>query len=136
MEINVTDPRFYGGDPYTAYAWLRENAPVYWDAASNAWVVSRHEDVVRVSKDAETFSAVPSVLPDRDTPVSMVCMDNPRHQRLRNLVNKGFTPRMVTKLEPRAREIMTGCLDAIADRGSATSSRTCPCLCPCTSSRT
>ena len=46
MEINLTDPRFYGGDPYAAYAWLRENAPVYWDTASDAWVVSRHEDVI------------------------------------------------------------------------------------------
>jgi len=117
MEINVTDPRFYGGDPHPAYAWLREHAPVYWDASSNAWVVSRHADVVHVSKNAEIFSAVPSVLPNRDFPVSMVCMDNPRHQRLRNLVNKGFTPRMVGRLEHRARQIVGGCLDAIAGKG-------------------
>lgn len=118
MEINVTDPRLYGGDPYPVYAWLREHAPVYWDAASQAWVISRHADVVAVSKQSDVFSAEPSILPDRDTPVSIACMDNPRHQRLRKLVNKGFTPRMVASLEPTARAILDECLDAIADKGT------------------
>ncbi len=117
MEINVTSPRFYGGDPYPAYTWLRENAPIYWDAASDAWVVSRYEDVVHVSKDADLFSAEPSILPDRDMPISIACMDNPRHQRLRRLINKGFTPRMVGNLEPKARSILTECLDAIEGKG-------------------
>ncbi|MGH0037959.1 MAG: cytochrome P450 [Myxococcota bacterium] len=117
MKINVTDPRFYGGDPYPAYAWLREHAPVYWDDSSDAWVVSRHADVLQVSKNADVFRAEPSILPDRDTPVSIACMDNPRHQRLRKLVNKGFTPHQVAKLEPKARAIVTECLDSIAERG-------------------
>jgi cytochrome P450 family 142 subfamily A polypeptide 1 len=118
MNVNVTDPRLYGGDPYPVYAWLRENAPLYWDAASEAWVVSRHADVVQVSKSSDVFSAEPSILPDRDTQVSIACMDNPRHQRLRTLVNKGFTPRMVANLESSARAIVTECLDAIADKGA------------------
>ncbi len=118
MDINVTSPAFYGGDPYPAYSWLQQHAPVYWDAASDAWVVSRYRDVVHVSKRSDVFSAEPSILPNRDMQISIACMDNPRHQRLRKLINKGFTPRMVGKLEPKARAILTECLDAIADKGS------------------
>jgi cytochrome P450 len=80
--------------------------------------VSRYHDVVHVSKRSDLFSAEPSILPDRDMQISIACMDNPRHQRLRKLVNKGFTPRMVAKLESKARSILTECLDSVAEKGA------------------
>jgi len=118
MKIDVIDPSFYGGDPYPAYRWLREEAPLYWCERASAWVVSRHADVTAISKDSELWSAEPSVLPDSDGAVSIACMDNPRHQGLRNLVNKGFTPRMVRKLETKVRSILDDLLDAIERKGS------------------
>src|SRR5262249_3454184 len=90
-------------DAHPTYRWLRAHAPVYWDEASNLWVLSRYDDVLYVSKTPELFSAAQGVLPDSDAIVSIVCMDDPRHQRLRKLVNKGFTPRMVGLLEPMVR---------------------------------
>ncbi|MCH2169403.1 cytochrome P450 [Myxococcota bacterium] len=118
MRINISDPQLFVDDPYPSYTWLRENAPLYRDEDTGVWVVSRHEDVVQVSKDSETWSALPSVLADADHPISIICMDNPRHQRLRNLVNRGFTPRMVARLEPRVRELMKTCLERIPQEGS------------------
>src|SRR5262245_6501891 len=118
MQPNLTDATLYAGDPYPTYRWLRREAPVYWDAASRLWVVSRYDDVVQVSKTPEVFSAAQGVLPESDAPVSIVCMDDPRHQRLRKLVNRGFTPRMVGLLEPRIRALATGLVDAIAARGA------------------
>jgi cytochrome P450 family 142 subfamily A polypeptide 1 len=115
---NLTDASLYAGDPYPTYAWLRENAPVYWDEASRLWVLSKWEDVVYVSKTPEIFSAAQGVLPETDTPVSIVCMDDPRHQRLRKLVNRGFTPRMVGVLEPRVRELARRLVDAVVARGA------------------
>ncbi len=118
MRPRLTDASLYAGDPYPVYRWLRENAPVYWDDASRLWVLSRYQDVVEASKAAETFSAGQGVLPESDASVSIVCMDDPRHLRLRKLVNRGFTPRMVGLLEPRVRELARGLVDAVAARGA------------------
>ena len=118
MQPNLTDSTLYAGDPYPTYKWLRENAPVYWDAASRLWVLSRYDDIVQVSKNPEVFSAAQGVLPDSDAMVSIVCMDDPRHLRLRKLVNRGFTPRMVGMLEPKIRALTTEILDGIAARGA------------------
>jgi cytochrome P450 family 142 subfamily A polypeptide 1 len=117
MQPNLTDARLYAGDPYPTYRWLRENAPIYWDNTSRLWVLSRHEDVVAVSKTPEVFSAAQGVLADSDAMVSIVCMDDPRHQRLRKLVNRGFTPRMVGLLESKVRALTTKILDGIAAKG-------------------
>ena len=118
MQPNLTDARFYTGDPYPTYRWLRNHAPVYWDATSKLWGLSRYTDVEYVSKTPSLFSAAQGVLPDSDALVSIVCMDAPRHLRLRNLVNKGFTPRMVGKLEPKVRALAAEILDRVAVRGS------------------
>jgi cytochrome P450 family 142 subfamily A polypeptide 1 len=117
MQPNLTDAQFYAGDPYPAYRWLRQNAPAYWDAGSRQWAVSRHADVELVSKTPEVFSAARGVLADSDSLVSIVCMDDPRHQRLRKLVNKGFTPRMVGLLQPKVRALATEILDRVAPQG-------------------
>jgi len=118
VQPNLTDSTLYAGDPYPTYRWLRENAPVYWDAASRLWVLSRYEDIVQVSKNPEVFSAAQGVLPESDAMVSIVCMDDPRHLRLRKLVNRGFTPRMVGMLEPKIRALTNEILDGIAARGT------------------
>jgi len=118
MTPNLTDATLYMGDPHPTYRWLRANAPVYWDAASNLWVLSRYEDVLQASKAADVFSAAQGVLPESDAMVSIVCMDDPRHQRLRKLVNRGFTPRMVGLLHQRVRELATSIVDDVARRGA------------------
>ena len=118
MQPCLTDARLYAGDPYPTYRWLRENAPIYWDETSRLWVLSRHADVEYVSKSPAIFCAGQGVLSDSDASVSIVCMDDPRHQRLRNLVNKGFTPRMVGILAPRVRALMSELVDRIDGRGT------------------
>jgi cytochrome P450 family 142 subfamily A polypeptide 1 len=114
----LTDATLYAGDPYPTYRWLREHAPVYRDEASALWVCSRYDDVVRISKDTATFSSAGGVLMDSDQQVSLVTTDAPRHTRLRKLVSRGFTPRMVARYDARIREIMCELLDAVAPRGS------------------
>jgi cytochrome P450 len=119
MQPNLTDAQLYAGDPYPTYQWLRRNAPVYWDAASNLWVLSRYADVDAASKASAIFSAAQGVLPESDAPVSIVCMDDPRHRRLRTLVNKGFTPRMLGMLETKVRSITAELVQRIAAQGHA-----------------
>ena len=47
VTINVLDPEFYV-DPWQAYRWLRDQAPVYWDPVQKLWVISRYDDVLDV----------------------------------------------------------------------------------------
>src|SRR5207249_7121395 len=57
MQPNLLDRDFYAGDPWPAYAWLRANAPVYWDPASELWALLLHEDVVWAETHPELFSS-------------------------------------------------------------------------------
>lgn len=92
---------------YAHYAYLRDQAPVYWVESLQAWAVSRYADVVYVLKNPQLFSS--SAFFDRllgeFNPVPeipwMITSDPPAHTRLRKLANKGFMPSMVRNLVPR-----------------------------------
>ena len=114
--IDPMDPHFYD-DPWDGYRWLRHNAPIWWDVASEMWIISRHEDVSHISRHQELYSAAQGVRPKITVPMSLISMDDPEHTRLRRLVNKGFTPRMVRKLTDHMRDLTTEIIDEIADRG-------------------
>jgi cytochrome P450 family 142 subfamily A polypeptide 1 len=114
--IDVLDPRFYD-DPWDAYRWLRQHAPLWWDAANELWVVSRHEDVSHISRNQELYSAAQGVRPKVAAPMSIISMDDPEHTRQRRLINKGFTPRMVRQLSDHIRDLSNQIIDEIAERG-------------------
>jgi cytochrome P450 family 142 subfamily A polypeptide 1 len=114
---SVLDPELYLGDPHPTYTWLRRHAPVYRDEAHGLWVLSKYEDVVYVSKHPELFCSGKGVRPNSAQLISIVSMDEPRHGQLRRLVNRGFTPRLVSLLEPRIREVVQRSIDAVAPRG-------------------
>ena len=116
MEINVIDPRFYGGDPYPAYAWLRERAPVYWDDTTGLWGVTRHADVMAVEADWETYSSARGSRPTSWTP-SMINHDPPAHTARRRVISSGFTPRRVRRHEAFLRMVVTELLDDVAGAG-------------------
>jgi hypothetical protein len=112
-------------DPYPLYARLRAEAPAYRNEVLGFWALSRHADVLAAFKDWETFSSRHGVSLDLDafhaqaeTTMSFLAMDPPRHDRLRALVSRGFTPRRVLALEPRIRALSIAYLDAFAERGA------------------
>ncbi|MEO5874160.1 MAG: cytochrome P450 [Streptosporangiaceae bacterium] len=120
MQIDIIDPAIYGahGIPHEQFRWLRENDPVHWHPDPNEgvpgfWAVTRHEDLVHVSRHPELFSshlrtAVFEELSDADVEafgLMMLFQDPPDHTRSRLKVNKGFTPRMIKQLEGHIREI-------------------------------
>jgi cytochrome P450 len=113
----------YRTNPYPIYAELRRSAPVYWAARSKMWVISRYDDVMSVLKDTTRFSsdAMATVLlgmtPDRSwdgTPgsprPSVVTSDPPVHTALRNVVNRGFTPRQISAWKPEVEKIVDDCV--------------------------
>ena len=116
-EIRLLDGTFYLGRPLEHYRWLRRHAPVYWDASGGLWAVSRHADVMTVSKNPEVFCSRMSSRPDAPPIPSMINLDDPQHRRRRNLVNKGFTPRRVEDHEPKIRAICRELIAAVRAKG-------------------
>ena len=88
------------------------------------WSVVRHDDVQRVSRDSESFiSGRGSNIGDLPVELleffgSMINMDAPRHTKLRKLVNRGFTPRMVAALEASVRQQARHIVQTVAPKGA------------------
>jgi len=118
----------YRVDPYPFYARLRREAPVYFSPVLRGYILTRHADVTALLED-KRFSAErdKSTLFQRMKPFqnlapeftatilsTLLMVDPPRHTRLRRLVNKAFTPRMVSRLQPRIQALVDELLDAKA----------------------
>ena len=116
--INVLDPEFYV-DPWDAYAWLRDEAPVFWDPVQKLWVISRYEDILAVERDGVRYSSFSGSRPhiDLSADQSMINLDDPVHQVQRNLVARRFTPRGVRAHEERVRGLVAGIIDAVLPLG-------------------
>lgn len=97
----------------------RAEAPVFWSEKTGAFVLTRFDDVVSVSKNNEIFCSGQGVLPGKlSAPgIGLIDEDEPRHGEMRGLINRGFTPRMVGHWETVFREITRETLDAVASRG-------------------
>ena len=116
-DIDVYSPDAYtAGIPHEQFAWLRANAPVYWHEHPEGhgyWVLSKHADVLAVSRDHKTFSAEQGFVLVDDLPADildmarnqLLGMDPPKHGPLRRAVITRFTSRMLAQLEPQVRAI-------------------------------
>jgi len=117
FDMDILDPRLYD-DPWEAYRWLRNNAPIWWDERNQLYVVSRHEDVSHISRLQELYSAAQGVRPKVLAPMSIISMDDPEHTRQRRLVSKALTPRMVRQLSDHIRDLSNQIIDEISAKGA------------------
>lgn len=115
-DVDFVSGAFWGRDPQDELAWLRHNAPVYWDG--HVWGISRYDDVRLVSKDPVTFSSAGGIRPDSGPIPMMIDMDDPAHWDRRKLVNRGFTPRRVRESEARIRQVCDEIIDQVCERGT------------------
>ena len=128
-DIDLTNPdTFVPGYPHEAFRLLRAEAPIYWHperGGGGFWVVTKYDDVKAVSLDSKTYSSGRGGTLMREfegeeleaNQAIMLNMDAPRHTRFRRLVNVGFSPRMVSRLESHVRDMTTKIIDAVAARG-------------------
>ena len=122
MELNPFSYEFHE-DPYPTYRWLRDHAPLYRNEPLNFWALSRHRDVLDASLDWETYSSAEGTTLERmdprlfETRPMIIFLDPPRHDRLRKLVSRAFTPRRVAELEPFIRATVGRLLDRVAREG-------------------
>ncbi|GII02672.1 cytochrome P450 [Planobispora takensis] len=135
MNIDLVDQDSYArnGPPLDQLAWLRANAPVYrhhGDAENDwpdFWAVTKHADVVHVSRHSDLFSssrklALFNEIPEAEREMQRLMMlnqDPPEHTRRRSLVNRGFTPRIIGKLEQHIRDICHDLVDEAKGRPSS-----------------
>jgi len=114
--------REYYDDPSEVYGRLRDEAPVYRNDHYGFYALSRWDDVAAASKDWATFTSTYGVTLEQLTagrPIpydSLIMIDPPKHDRLRSLVSRVFTPRAVAALEPMVREVIAACFDELGDR--------------------
>lgn len=97
--------------------WLLENEPVYWSEKTGHWIVTSFEGVSYVSKNNKIFCSGEGVRPGIPVRLSLIDEDEPRHGKLRGLINRGFTPRMVSKLEVAFKVIVDEVIDEVAKKG-------------------
>jgi cytochrome P450 len=121
----------YIANPYPLYHQLRRDDPVRWDEGMSSWVLTRYADVVAALRDprfsAERFMTDTSWVPQEwletlGPPIhaltrQILFLDPPDHTRLRGLVVKAFTPRVVEALRPRIQRIVDELLDAVQAQG-------------------
>ena len=119
--------------PYDAYAELREHAPVTYFEPTNQWLVSRHEDVSALLRDrrlgrtyTHRFSHQDFGRPEPDpahepfhtlNDHGLLDLEAPDHTRIRRLVSKAFTPRMVEGLRPTVRRLAGELVDGLLAAG-------------------
>jgi cytochrome P450 len=110
-------------DPYPTFRRLREEAPLYFNEPHDFWAASRHEDVERGLKDNETFiSGRGGILELIKAGIEMppgilIFEDPPTHTMHRRLLSRAFTPKRVSALEPKIRELCALTLDPLVGSG-------------------
>jgi cytochrome P450 len=116
---------FLRADYYELLEDLRRNAPVH-EFAPGMISIARYDDIREISRDPERFCSSMGVLVNDPTrtwekppkAASILHMDPPDHVGFRKLVNREFTPRAISKLEPRIRELARATLDGTPDSGA------------------
>ena len=124
QSFNPMDPEFLA-DPYPTYHRLRAEDPVH-HSPLGFWVLTRYEDVSSVLRDPrfikEPLAALVAARFGAEVPrgvgLSMLDRDPPDHTRLRSLVSKAFTPRVVEGLRPRIQQIVDGLIARAEAAGS------------------
>ena len=118
-EIDIASHDAYlNGVPYELFARLREEAPVFRhrqvepeQPAEGFWVVTRHADCVKVNRQWENFSSqrkgaiLTEDRPDLEMARMIIDLDPPEHARLRTLVSRGFTPKVIRSMDGHFREV-------------------------------
>jgi cytochrome P450 len=127
-DIDLSDPAlFVDAVPHAAFAQLRREDPVHFNpevSGPGFWAVTRYEDIRAVHRDAETFSSEigGTSLEDLDQEQiearkSMIDTDPPRHEELRAMVGRRFTPRTISDWEDHVRIVVREVLDRALSLG-------------------
>ena len=126
--------RWVNGPPHELFKELRAHCPVHWTSEitefpdeKGFWSITRPEDVAAVSRDWETYSSElggvtavsESIFPIELSRAMFIGMDPPKHDRIKQLFQKGFTPRRIAEHADEIRGIVVRVLDRVDGREEA-----------------
>ena len=126
---DLADPAAYeSGVPYEAFSELRKRSPVAWHPYKDDagfWALTGYDEVQAVSRDSETWSSQANgIVFELPTPeqratlgLIMLQMDPPRHTEFRKLINKGFAPRQVARLNAHIGDMARQIVDDVIEQG-------------------
>ncbi len=129
-EIDLGDISLWGeGPPHEIFDRLRAEAPVHWSPMATwenepgFWSITRAEDIHTISRDWETFSSERGGMLITDNSVAIevqnsmfIGMDPPRHDHIKAIFQRGFTPKRIADHEQAIREITVEAFDRIDGR--------------------
>jgi cytochrome P450 len=132
LDAALATPAFYA-DPYPFYDRLRAEDPVHWSETNGGWMLTRYDDVAATIRDharfssrgrfAAVFARMDPGLRGRVQPteqhfsVGLIASDPPDHTRMRGLINRAMTPRVIEAMRPRVLALVTEFLDAVQLQG-------------------
>ncbi len=129
--VELADSELWAdGPPYEVFKQMRQGCPVHWTEKivefpeeAGFWSVTKAEDVHAVSRDWQTFSSelggvtvFAEIFPLELARAMFIGMDPPKHDRVKALFQRGFTPKRIADHEQRIREITLGVLDRLEGR--------------------
>ncbi len=125
LDTDITSHDTYlSGFPHTVFQEMRDNDPVAWVEESDGsgfWAVTKHADVIEVSRDYHRFTAARGIRMEEmeadelEARRTMMELDPPEHTRLRRLVQPGFTPKVVATYENAFRALTGQVLDKVLE---------------------
>jgi cytochrome P450 len=131
-EVLVTERELWqDGPPHDLFRRLRAECPVHWTARiteypteAGFWSVTKADDVHEVSRGWQTYSSelggvtglTHAIMPLELQRAMFIAMDPPKHDRLKALFQRGFTPKRIAEHEDAIRAIVVGVLDRAAER--------------------
>ncbi|HEY1969861.1 MAG TPA: cytochrome P450 [Pseudonocardia sp.] len=128
-KVDLTDlDLFADGPPHALFARMREETPVHWNKTAHGaefWSLTRADDIADASKDPATFSSAGGGIFLRPQTLSrldllrrfVIFKDPPEHTNHRSIIGTAFLPRTMIMLDELIKDIVTGVLDNVAERG-------------------
>src|SRR5712691_9025949 len=131
-QLQVADEEHWvAGPPHEVFKRLRRECPVHWSNGiaqspedAGFWSVTKAEDIHAATRDWETYSSASNIIiTDHAVPVELVQgmfigMDPPKHDRIKALFQRAFTPKAIDRHEPAIREITRRVMDRLEGRES------------------
>lgn len=132
--LDISDMSLWEKEPpFEIFQRLRQEDPVHWSelrdypGEAGFWSITRWEDMRTVSLDHEAFSSEEGavfMLDDIGVPLDIlrlqpICMDPPRHDRIKALFQTAFTPRRIAEHETAIRDIVNRAIDTVIEEGKA-----------------
>jgi cytochrome P450/ferredoxin-NADP reductase len=123
--VMAYDPfsREFQADPFPAYRWMRDQAPVFYSEKWNWWALSRFEDVRAAATDPATFLSyegidIDDTAKDQSGPGFLPDIDNPRHDQIRRMIQPQLLPNRIAEREDAVRAVVRGLIDTWRHRGT------------------